>query len=189
MDRMKLESDVKVFGFWVYLMTDLIIFAGLFATFITLRHNTFGGPSGNELFKMKDALKETLILLASTFTCSIATLSIHREHKAPAIFWYLVTFCLGIAFLFFEIKEFIHLAEKGASWKRSGFLSSFFTLVGTHGTHVVIGLLWMGVECFRILLRPLSHMNVTRIYRMAIFGIFWISFGFLFLRLSMEWNS
>src|SRR6266403_2058532 len=96
----KVENDTKVFGFWMYLMTDLIIFAVLFATFIVLRNNTFGGPSGRELFEMPSALAETLILLTSSFTCSLGMLAIHREQKKPAIFWFLVTFGLGVAFLF-----------------------------------------------------------------------------------------
>src|SRR5215210_2496785 len=92
------HSDDKVFGFWIYLMTDLVIFAVLFATFLVLRHNNFGGPTGRELFHMPFALAETLILLISSFTCSLGMLGIHKEKKKVATFWFLATFALGIAF-------------------------------------------------------------------------------------------
>ena len=122
------EDDIKIFGFWVYLMTDLVIFAVLFATFVVLRNNTFGGPSGRELFHLPFAFAETLILLTSSFTCSLATLAIHREQKNTTIFWFAVTFALGSLFSFPRISEFSDLLHKGASWQRSGFLSSFFAL-------------------------------------------------------------
>ncbi len=131
-------------------MTDLVIFAVLFAAFIVLRDNTFGGPSGQELFHLPFAFAETLILLTSSFTCSLATLAVHRKQKNSAIFWFIVTFLLGVSFLYLEISEFSEFIDKGASWQRSAFLSSFFTLVGTHGFHISIGLLWMIVTMFSI---------------------------------------
>lgn len=167
-----MNVDTKTFGFWVYLMTDLIIFAVLFATFIVLRNNTFGGPSGGELFSMPYALAETLILLTSTFTCSLGMLFVHRNRKISSLFWFLITFILGISFLVFEIVEFADFVKNSAIWTRSGFLSSFFTLVGTHGFHITIGLLWMLVEMFRILLRSISPDNISRIFRMTLFWHF-----------------
>ena len=102
-------SDTKVFGFWVYLMTDLVIFAVLFACFIVLHENTFGGPTAKELFHLPSVLAETLILLTSSFTCSLGMLAVHRQLKNWAIFWFIVTFLLGVSFLYIEISEFLIL--------------------------------------------------------------------------------
>lgn len=165
-------DDVKVFGFWVYLMTDLVIFTVLFATFVVLRNNTVGGPTGRELFDLRPALAETLILLTSSFTCALATLAVHREQKKQSIFWFLVTFALGVSFLCIEISEFSRFVDIGASWQRSGFLSAFFTLVGTHGLHISIGLLWMIVAMFSIGFRPFSAPHVSRLLRLAFFWHF-----------------
>jgi cytochrome o ubiquinol oxidase subunit 3 len=168
----KEHDDTAVFGFWVYLMTDLVIFAVLFAAFAVLRTSTFGGPSGRELFEMPVAMKETFILLTSSFTCALGTLAVFRGRKKPALFWFAATFLLGIAFLFFEITEFSQFVATGNSWRRSGFLSSFFTLVGTHGTHISIGLIWMLVAILQIAMRPLTPFYISKIFRMALFWHF-----------------
>lgn len=166
-------SDSKVFGFWLYLMTDLIIFAALFACFIVLHGNTFDGPSLKELYHMPSVLAETLILLTSSFTCALGMIAVHLQSKKWAISWFAITFLLGASFLCLELLEFAEFIEKGASWRRSASLSSFFTLVGTHGTHIFFGLIWMVVMMFRIALRPLSdHHSVSRIFRMALFWHF-----------------
>lgn len=165
-------DDEKIFGFWVYLMTDLVIFAALFATFVVLRTSTFGGPSGRDLFELPTALAETILLLTSSFTCALATLAVQREKKKTAIGFFLVTFALGLAFLFIEIDEFHAFIQQGAGPARSAFLSSFFTLVGTHGLHISIGLLWMLVEIYRIWRRPLTGHNISKSFRMAFFWHF-----------------
>lgn len=166
------EDDTKVFGFWIYLMTDLVLFAVLFAAFIVLRNNTYGGPSGQELFHLPSALAETLILLTSSFTCSLATLAVLREQKHLAFLWFMVTFALGVSFLSLELTEFSQFIAQGASWQRSAFLSSFFTLVGTHGFHISIGLLWMIVVMSRLWFRPLLAPDTSRIFRLAFFWHF-----------------
>jgi len=173
-------NDSKVFGFWVYLMTDLIIFAVLFACFIVLRGNTFIGPSAQDLFHLPTALTETLILLTSSFTCSLAMLAIHRKVKAQALIWFGITFILGVAFLVIELSEFADFVERGASWQRSAFLSSFFMLVGTHGFHISVGLLWMVITFFHIVLLPLSEHTVSQIFRMALFWHF-LDFVWIFI--------
>ncbi|MBS0653066.1 MAG: cytochrome o ubiquinol oxidase subunit III [Verrucomicrobia bacterium] len=167
-----MEEDVKIFGFWLYLMTDLVIFAVLFATFVVMRGNTFGGPSGHDLFRLGPALAETLILLTSSFTCSLATLAIQRRQKKWVIFWLIVTFALGVSFLHIEISEFTQFISEGAGPRRSGFLSSFFTLVGTHGLHISIGLLWMLVAICRVWTRKLSAPDISRLFRLAFFWHF-----------------
>jgi len=165
-------DDTKVFGFWIYLMTDLVIFSVLFATYVVLRNSTFGGPSASELFELPTVFAETLILLTSSFTCSLATLAVHREQKKPAIYWFAATFVLGTAFLYLEITEFSQFISHGAGPQRSAFLSSFFILVGTHGFHISLGLLWMLVAMFRIGFRPFVISSVSRIMRMAFFWHF-----------------
>lgn len=173
-------SDTKVFGFWVYLMTDLVIFAVLFACFIVLHNNTFNGPTAKDLFHLPSVLAETLILLTSSFTCSLGMLAIHHRQKNWAIGWFILTFLLGVSFLYIEISEFADFVERGASWSRSAFLSSFFTLVGTHGLHISVGLLWMVVMMFRIALRPLGEHSISRIFRMALFWHF-LDFVWIFI--------
>jgi cytochrome o ubiquinol oxidase subunit 3 len=173
-------SETKVFGFWVYLMTDLVIFAVLFACFIVLRGNTFGGPTAKELFHLPSVLAETLILLTSSFTCALGMLAVHQRVKNWAIIWLILTFLLGASFLYIEISEFIDLVGRGASWQRISFLSSFFTLFCTHGFHISIGLLWMVVMMFRIALRPLEKHSISRIFRMALFWHF-LDFVWIFI--------
>lgn len=173
-------SDSKVFGFWIYLMTDLVIFATLFACFLVLHANTFGGPTAKELFHLPSVLLETLILLTSSFTCSLGMLAVHRQQKNWALLWFFLTFLLGVAFLYLEIIEFVDFVERGASWQRSAFLSSFFTLVGTHGLHILVGLIWMAVMMLRIVLRPLNGHSISRIFRMSLFWHF-LDFVWIFI--------
>ncbi len=173
-------NDIKVFGFWIYLMTDLVVFAVLFATFVVLRNNTFGGPSGHDLFSLPQVFAETMLLLTSSFTCSLVTLAAHREQRGRMMFWLFVTFLLGAGFLILELQEFSHLIAQGDSWKRSGFLSAFFTLVGTHGLHISIGMLWMIVAIFRLWLRPLSPACLSQVLRFAFFWHF-LDFVWVFI--------
>lgn len=165
-------SDTKLFGFWLYLMTDLVIFAVLFAAFLVLHENGMGGPTGHDIFNLSLTLLETVILLTSSFTCSLGMLFVHRKQKKPALFWFLVTLALGASFLLLELAEFSSLIAQGATWQQSAFLSSFFTLVGTHGLHILAGLLWMTVAVMQIWLRPLSDSNSSRILRMTLFWHF-----------------
>jgi len=136
-------NDKTIFGFWVYLMTDLVMFAALFATYAVLRGNTFGGPTAGELLSLKTALAETLILLTSSFTCGLAMIAVQQGKVKQTIAWFGTTFTLGAAFLALELTEFSRFAADGNSWTRSAFLSSFFALVGTHGLHVTVGIVWL----------------------------------------------
>jgi cytochrome o ubiquinol oxidase subunit III len=167
-----MEDDVKAFGFWIYLMTDLVIFSVLFAAYAVLHTSTFGGPSGRELFHMPFAFAETLILLTSSFTCSLATYFVFRKRPNAVIFWFALTFLLGTAFLYLEITEFAGFVREGNNWQKSAFLSSFFTLVGTHGFHITIGLLWMIITMFSLGARGLSASAISRIFRLAFFWHF-----------------
>jgi cytochrome o ubiquinol oxidase subunit 3 len=170
---MKEETNDKViFGFWVYLMTDLILFAALFAAYAVLRGSTFGGPSGMQLFSLPNALVETLILLTSSFTCGLATLAANRGKKGQTLLWFGVTLILGLAFLHLELAEFKELVAGGNSPQRSAFLSSFFTLVGTHGLHIAVGLLWMVVSMIQIQVRGLTANVRSKLMRLALFWHF-----------------
>lgn len=158
------------FGFWVYLMTDCVLFGCLFATYIVLHNNTVGGPAGGDLFDMPAILVETLILLTSSFTCGLAMLAVRRQKRTQALFWFGFTFALGVAFLVMELSEFNLLVAEGNSWQRSGFLSAFFTLVGAHGLHITFGLLWMLVMGWQLVRRGFTN-NVVR--RFSLLSMFW----------------
>lgn len=162
--------EKKTLGFWIYLMTDIVLFAGLFATFAVLRNGTAGGPSGAELFDLPFVLLETMILLTSNFTIGLAILGSSRGFKKQTLFWLILTFALGAAFLALELSEFSHLAAEGNSWQRSAFLSSFFTLVGTHGLHIAVGLLWLLVMIIRLWRFKFKQSDINRL---ALFGLFW----------------
>jgi len=166
------KDNVSIFGFWVYLMTDCVLFASLFATFAVLRNNTYGGPAGSELFSLPYVLTETLLLLTSSFSCGLAMLAARRGDKRGVLILFAVTFLLGAAFLGLELNEFHHLATEGNSWRRSGFLSSFFTLVGTHGLHISIGLLWMAITMYQVVRRGLGRATIRRLTMLSLFWHF-----------------
>ncbi|RWZ78895.1 MAG: cytochrome o ubiquinol oxidase subunit III [Candidatus Microsaccharimonas sossegonensis] len=163
-------QEKKTIGFWMYLMTDLILFASLFATFAVLRGQTAGGPSGSDIFNMPFVLLETMILLSSSFTVGLAVLGSRRGYKKQTICWLVVTFVLGATFLTLELTEFTRLVAEGYSWQRSAFLSAFFTLVGTHGLHIAVGLLWLVVLIVRLIK---FRFRQSDIHRLALFGLFW----------------
>jgi cytochrome o ubiquinol oxidase subunit 3 len=164
------SNDRVMFGFWVYLMTDLLMFAVLFAVYAVLHGNTVGGPSGHELFSLPLALKETLLLLTSSFTCGLGMLAAQRGSKKQVLFWFGITFALGLTFLSLELKEFTELIHEGHTWRTNAFLSSFFALVGTHGLHITSGLLWMAITCGFVFKRGLnSHM----VRKLAMLSLFW----------------
>lgn len=167
------EADSKtVFGFWVYIMTDCVLFASLFAVYAVLHRNTFGGPPSNVLFDLPYALYETLILLTSSFTCGMAVLAAQRRNKELVLFWFSITFLLGLAFLGMELHEFRNFVLEGNSWRRSGFLSSFFTLVGTHGLHITSGLIWMAVMMTQITKKGLTRGTLRRLRLLSMFWHF-----------------
>jgi cytochrome o ubiquinol oxidase subunit 3 len=153
-------------------MIDCLLFASLFATFAVLRSNTFGGPNGAEIFDLPYILVETILLLTSSFTVGLALLSARLRARNTALLWFGVTFVLGAAFLGMELKEFHQLAVEGNSWTRSGFLSSYFTLVGTHGLHITVGLLWMAVMMWRVLKKGFSDMTIKRLQMLSMFWHF-----------------
>lgn len=160
----------SILGFWTYLMTDCLLFGTLFATYGVLHLSTFGGPGSKELFNLPEAFIETMLLLFSSVTCGLAMLASLKMDKTRVLLWLAITFILGSAFIAMEMREFHHLIESGNSFTRSAFLSSFFTLVGTHGAHVTAGLIWIIV-----MIAQLFHYGITvdTFRRMAVFSMFW----------------
>jgi cytochrome o ubiquinol oxidase subunit 3 len=158
------------FGFWLFLLSDVVMFSALFAAYVVLADHTAGGPDGLKLFDRGYVLLETACLLFSSYACGLCALAIER-HAAPATYlWAAVTFVLGGAFLGLELSEFIRMIGEGASPMRSAFLSAFFTLVGTHGLHVTLGLAWlvaMMAQVATLGFRPI----VVR--RLLCFTLFW----------------
>lgn len=171
-------TSKTLFGFWVYIMTDCVLFASLFATFVVLRNNTFGGPAGNELFSLPFVLTETLILLTSSYTAGLGLLAARRRDRNQVLFWFGLTMLLGVFFLTMELTEFHKLVVEGDSWRRSGFLSAFFTLVATHGAHITTGLIWMGVMLYKVLNKGINAVTLKRLTMLSLFwhflDIIWI---------------
>jgi cytochrome o ubiquinol oxidase subunit 3 len=161
---------VVAYGFWIFLLSDIIMFSGLFAAYAVLSGNIAGGPTGRELFDLHDAFIETACLLVSSYTCGLGALSAERQHPARFYLFSLLTFVLGAAFLFIEFREFAHMVHEGAGPSRSAFLSSFFTLVGMHGAHVTSGLLWLVYMVAQVAVKGLQP-HVLR--RLLCFSLFW----------------
>ncbi|QDH17598.1 cytochrome o ubiquinol oxidase subunit III [Swingsia samuiensis] len=180
------ESPV-VFGFWLYLMTDCVLFGSIFAAFAVLRHQYAGGPTGKDLFDLKNVGIETAILLVSSITYGFASLSAMAKKKGMVLLWLLVTFLLGLSFVGLEVTEFHNMIAEGNGPDRSAFLSAFFTLVGTHGLHVSFGLLWMVVLMFQMCgAQGLSERMMNKLACLSLFwhflDIVWICvFSFVYL--------
>ena len=169
-DHEAAADERTMFGFWVYLMTDLLMFAVLFAVYAVLHNNTFGSETGRQLFKLPLALTETIILLTSSFTCGIAMIAARQRKKAQTLMWFGITFILGLTFLGLEINEFANLIREGHTLQSNAFMSSFFILVGTHGLHITSGLLWMGITMAYVVKRGL---NAPLVRKLALLSLFW----------------
>jgi cytochrome o ubiquinol oxidase subunit 3 len=174
------------FGFWIYLMTDLILFGALFATHAVLARSYAGGPTGRDLFDLTYTFVETMLLLFSSAACGLVMLAVHDGRKKGVLTWLLVTFLLGLGFVGMEIQEFHGMVVAGNGPDRSAFLSAFFTLVGTHGTHVTFGLIWMAVMMVQVVTKGLTTQVQSRLMRWSMFWHFldvvWIGiFTFVYL--------
>lgn len=161
-----------VFGFWLYLMTDCLLFASFFATYAVLYMNTAGGVSGMDIFELDFVAVETAALLLSSITFGFAMLAAQRHNKAVTLTWLVVTFALGATFIGMELYEFHHLIAEGNGPQRSAFLTAFFSLVGLHGLHVSAGLIWMTVMMLEVLRRGLGQGTVTRLSCLSLFWHF-----------------
>ena len=158
------------YGFWIFLLSDVIMFSSFFAAYAVLFKNTAGGPAAQQLFDLHNTAVETGCLLASTFTCGMASLAVgHRNQKWTQLAL-LATGLLGLAFITLEVREFVSLVARGAGPSRSAFLSSFFTLVGCHGVHVTAGLLWLGTMMAQFYAKGFRQ-DIR--HRFLCFSLFW----------------
>jgi cytochrome o ubiquinol oxidase subunit 3 len=158
------------FGFWLFLLSDIVIFATMFAAYAVLSTQTAGGPTGGQLFDRGHVLIETGCLLLSSLTCGFCALASERRNYGVTYLWALVTFILGALFVTLELSEFLGFIAAGAGPGRSAFLSAFFTLVGTHGLHVTIGLCWLVVSMAQIATLGFRPVVMRRLY---CFSLFW----------------
>src|SRR3954451_19863079 len=161
---------VVAYGFWIFLLSDIVMFSALFAAYAVLMRATAGGPGGPQLFNQVSAAIEPAVLLASSYTCGLMSLSANSERRSATYFFAAVTFVLGAAFVALEIREFADMIARGATPQRSAFLSAFFTLVGCHGLHVATGLVWLAVMMAQVAIRGFRA-SVER--RLLCFALFW----------------
>jgi cytochrome o ubiquinol oxidase subunit 3 len=158
------------YGFWIFLLSDFVMFSGFFATYAVLRDQTAGGPGAHQLFDLTDTAMETACLLSSSFTCGLMSLALERGKRLEMEAWLLVTGLLGAGFLFLELREFAGLIAHGNGPQRSAFLTAFFTLVGCHGLHVTVGLLWLGTMMAQAWAKGLRQ-DIR--LRLLCFSLFW----------------
>jgi cytochrome o ubiquinol oxidase subunit III len=160
---------VVAYGFWIFILSDMVMFSALFAAFAVLRNNTAGGPTGAELFNLHTVFIETMCLLLSSYTCGLGALSAERQRTALFLIFAAFTFALGAAFLFIEVTEFGTMVEKGAGPSRSGFLSAYFTLVGMHGVHVASGLIALVYLTALVIVKGLRTVVLRRLLCWSLF--------------------
>lgn len=164
-------AEEKVFGFWVFLMSDLILFSLLFATYAIMLRGTAGGPTPKDVFDIKSTAIETGALLTSSFTFGMASLAMkYSQSRGLLLVWLAVTLALGLTFLGFEVHDFVHYVSDGAAPTRSGFLSALFVLVSTHGLHVASGCIWIVVMMVQVLVFGIDRDVKLRLMRL---GLFW----------------
>ena len=161
---------VVAYGFWIFLLSDVVMFAALFASYAVLTRANAGGPTGAQLFSQTSVAIETACLLVSSYTCGLMSLAVNSRSRAATYLFAAITFVLGAAFLNLEIREFTAMIANGATPQRSAFLSAFYTLVGCHGLHVTAGLLWLGVMMAQVAVKGFRP-NVGR--RLLCFALFW----------------
>jgi cytochrome o ubiquinol oxidase subunit 3 len=164
------KSIVVPYGFWLFVLSDMVLFSALFATYASLVHATDGGPTTNQLFHRDLVAVETLALLLSSFVCGLAMITAKRANMLWTQGWLVLTGLLGLVFLSIEIYEFASMIREGAPPQRSAFLSAFFTLVGCHGLHVTCGLLWLGTMMAQIWAKGFQQ-HILR--RLLCFSVFW----------------
>ncbi|SDA36806.1 cytochrome o ubiquinol oxidase subunit III [Sphingomonas sp. NFR15] len=174
------KRTVVGFGFWIFLLSDIVMFSAIFATYAVIEGATDGGPTARQLFDIDNAWVETVCLLFSSFTCGLATIAAERRSAVWTQVFLLATGLLGAVFLALELREFIDLIGRGAGPQRSAFLSGFFTLVGCHGLHVTAGLLWLGTMMAQVWTRGFKP-NIAR--RLMCFSLFWHALDIIWVAL------
>ena len=165
------QAEITVFGFWVFIMSDVITFGMVFATYATMRDAVAGGPGPADLFDLTSVALQTTLLLTSSLTFGFASLAMkHRPDHSRLVVWLILTALLGVGFLGLELHDFVDMAAQGATPQRSGWLSSFYALVGLHGLHVMAGLIWVAVMLWQLQAVGLTNAVKTRILRL---GLYW----------------
>jgi cytochrome o ubiquinol oxidase subunit III len=168
------------YGFWIFLLSDIVMFSGFFAAYAVLAHATAGGPTGKQLFELNRVAIETGCLLLSSFTCGLGYVAATRRRQLETQFWMFVTGLLGLVFVILEGLEFYEMIEKGAGPDRSAFLSAFFALVGCHGLHVTVGGLWLATMMAQIWVKGFKP-HIMR--RLLCFNLFWHALDIIWVAL------
>jgi len=168
------------YGFWVFLLSDIVMFAALFAAYAVLVGATAGGPGGPQLFNQASVAIETVCLLASSYTCGLMSLAVNARRSRAFYLGAALTFAFGAAFLALEIREFADMITRGATPQSSAFLSSFFTLVGCHGLHVGVGLVWLAVMVAQV---AVQRLRPTVVRRLLCFSLFWHALDIIWVAL------
>lgn len=169
-ERATLEGRNKITGFWLFLGGETVLFGTLFAAFLTLRHEISDGPAANELFSFGLVALATALLLTSSLTSVFALQAMHAHKKKALVNWLIITAVLGLAFLALEIYEFVHYVGEGLGFTASAFSTSFYTLVGFHGAHVLFGLFWCASVIYQLVTRGLNTTTAPKVY---LFGMYW----------------
>src|SRR5246500_4722929 len=182
---------VVAYGFWIFILSDMVMFSAFFATYAVLRDNTPVGPTGAELFNLRNVFIEAMCLLLSSYTCGLGALSAERRQPGRFLIFAVLTFVLGAVFLFIEVTEFAGMVAKGAGPSRSAFLSAFFTLVGTHGVHVAGGMIALVYLVAQMIAKGLRAAVLRRLLCWSLFwhalDIVWVGV-FTLVYLMGDWH-
>lgn len=173
------ESYSKtVFGFWIYLLTDFVLFATFLSVYLVLRGSTFGGPAAKDILPLFYTLIQTLLILCCSLTSGLADVMAHRKNREWTLALFGLTFLLGLGFIFMEFSGFSSLVQAGNGWQRSGFLSAYFSLLGMHALHMIFALLWI-----LVLLPPVWRFGVTHLslQRLTCLRMFWQFLGIIWV--------
>lgn len=165
------EGDLRIVGFWIFLAAELVLFGTLFGSYLVLQSHTAGGPTAKDLFEIGPVMAETIVLLVSSFTCGLGTTELRRHHTKGLIFWLTVTVLLGLVFLALEVNEFyVYAVHEGATISTSAFLSGFFVLLGTHGCHVALGIVWVTGILIQLAGRGITPVTARKSFMV---GLYW----------------
>lgn len=184
------HNERTALGFWMYLMTDGILFAALFATFAVLRKETFGGATIQDVFTYRRILIETLLLLFASYAAGPLYLAVEKKKRLPSFAWMALLFGAGLGFIFLQIQDFQMLVEQGMGWQKSAFLSAYFTLIGTHALHILFGIVWVSVLAVQLSAWSFHPILLRRFFCLKLFWQFvyflWIFvFTFVYLMSSL----
>ncbi|MFS0558155.1 cytochrome o ubiquinol oxidase subunit III [Brevibacillus sp. 179-C9.3 HS] len=171
-DHHEEHEQLKVLGFWIFVITDCVLFGTLFATYAVMMNSFAGGPTGQEMFQLPGIIASTFILLTSSFTSGLAVLAMNKGNVKQLIAWLAVTGLLGLSFIVLEVTEFMHLVSEGITMGTSAYWSAFYALVGTHGLHVTLGLFWMVALIMQLKRRGITAVTRRKITNLSLYWHF-----------------